>query len=518
MAGEILSVAEMYRADKAAAELGVPGAALMENAGRAVAEAVRARYQPCPVVVLCGPGNNGGDGFVAARHLAAAGWSVRLALLGPRDRLSGDAAHHAGLWDGAVEALNESAVPGLYGGAGLVIDALFGAGLSRPLEGAARAAVEAVNADGLPVAAVDVPSGVSGDSGARVGEVAVRAALTVTFARKKPGHLLLPGRLLCGEVVVADIGIPEAVLTGIAPQTFENGPALWSARYPWRRPDSHKYHFGHALILGGAVVTGAGRLAARAALRVGAGLVTVACTRETLPIYALSAPSAITALVESEADYQALLADRRKNAVLLGPGNGVGPQTRGRALAALGAGKAAAPGAAKAVVLDADALTSFEARPSDLFEAIEGDCVLTPHEGEFRRLFADREGDKLTRARAAAALSGAVVLLKGADSVIAAPDGRAAINANAPPELATAGTGDVLAGLIVGLLAQGMLSFDAACAAAWLHGETGAALGPGLIAEDLPEALPGVLRRLREAAPEVAPEVTPAGAVAPPRV
>ena len=501
----VLSVAEMYRADKAAAEHGVPGVALMENAGRAIAEAVRARHQPCPVVVLCGPGNNGGDGFVAARHLAAAGWSVRLALLGAGDRLSGDAAHHAGLWDGAVEALDEPAVPGLLGGAGLVIDALFGAGLSRPLEGAARAAVEAVNAGGLPVAAVDVPSGVSGDSGALVGEVALRAALTVTFSRKKPGHLLLPGRLLCGEVVVADIGIPETVLTGIAPQAFENGPALWSARYPWRRPDSHKYHFGHALILGGAVVTGAGRLAARAALRVGAGLVTVACTRETLPIYALSAPSVITAPVETEADYQALLADRRKNAVLLGPGNGVGAQTRGRALAALGAGKA--------VVLDADALTSFEARPSDLFEAIQGalqgalqgaiggSCVLTPHEGEFARLFGELDGDKLARARAAAALSGAVVLLKGADSVIAAPDGRAAINANAPPELATAGTGDVLAGLIVGLLAQGMTSFDAACAAAWLHGETGAALGPGLIAEDLPEALPGVLRRLREAAP-----------------
>ncbi|MCH8996707.1 MAG: NAD(P)H-hydrate dehydratase, partial [Proteobacteria bacterium] len=417
--------------------------------------------------------------------------------------------HHAGLWDGAVEALDEAAVPGLFGGAELVIDALFGAGLSRPLEGAARAAVEAVNAGGLAVAAVDVPSGVAGDSGALVGEVAVRAALTVTFSRKKPGHLLLPGRTLCGEVVVADIGIPETVLTGIGPQTFENGPALWSARYPWRRPDSHKYHFGHALILGGAVMTGAGRLAARAALRAGAGLVTVACTRATLPIYALSAPSIITAPVETEADYQALLADRRKNAVLLGPGNGVGPQTRGRALAALGAGKAAALGAGKAVVLDADALTSFEARPSDLFEAIEGPCVLTPHEGEFGRLFADRDGDKLVRARAAAALSGAVVLLKGADSVIAAPDGRAAINANAPPELATAGTGDVLAGLIVGLLAQGMTSFDAACAAAWLHGETGAALGPGLIAEDLPEALPGVLRRLREAAPAPAAVTSP---------
>jgi NAD(P)H-hydrate epimerase len=323
-----------------------------------------------------------------------------------------------------------------------------------------------------------------------LGEAAVEAALTVTFFRKKPGHLLLPGRLRCGEVVVADIGIPDSVLTEIAPHTFENTAALWSARYPWRRLDSHKYHFGHALVLGGAVVTGAGRLAARAALRVGAGLVTVACSRESLPIYAMSAPSVITAPVDTAADYQALLADPRKNAVLVGPGNGVGPETRARSLAALDAGKA--------VVLDADALTSFEARPPELFDAVAGPCVLTPHEGEFRRLFPDLEGDKLTRARAAAARGGAVVLLKGADTVIAAADGRAAINANAPAALATAGTGDVLAGLIVGLLAQGMNSFDAACAAVWLHGEAGAALGPGLIAEDLCEALPGVLRGLWE--------------------
>ncbi len=488
MTSEVLTVEEMSRADAAAVAGGVPGVELMENAGRAVAEALQARWQPGPALVLCGPGNNGGDGFVAARHLAAAGWTVRLALLGTREALKGDAAHHAGLWDGPVAALED--VPGLIGGAGLVVDALFGAGLSRPLEGAARAAVVAVNEAGLSAVAVDVPSGLSGDTGAVLGEVALQAALTVTFFRKKPGHLLLPGRMLCGETVVAGIGIPEEVLDEIAPRTAENAPAIWLERYPRRRLDSHKYDYGHALIVGGTVMTGAGRLAARAALRVGAGLVTVTCSRETLPIYAQSTPSLITAPVEVEADYHQLLADARMNAVLVGPGNGVGEQTRARALAALEVGRA--------VVLDADALTSFQDKPRHLFRAIKSRCVLSPHEGEFTRLFPGTGGDKLARSRAAADESGAVVLLKGADTVIAAPDGRAAINGNAPATLATAGTGDVLAGLIVGLLAQGMNSFDAACAAAWLHGAAGAALGPGLIAEDLPEALPGVLRRLLE--------------------
>ncbi len=506
MTDELLSVAEMARADAAAVAAGVPGVELMENAGRAVAEAIRVRHPsggPAgPVLVLCGPGNNGGDGFVAARHLVAAGWPVRLALLGARDRLSGDAAHHAALWEepaeGTIEALTEDGAEALLDDAEVVIDALFGAGLSRPLEGAARRVVELLASSRATVVAVDVPSGVSGDSGAVLGAAldatAVQAALTVTFFRKKPGHLLLPGRRRCGEVVVADIGIPDRVLDGIAPRTFENRPGLWGAGYPWRGLGDHKYDFGHALVLGGARMTGAGRLAARAALRVGAGLVTVACPPEALAIYALSTPSAIAVPAAGEADFAALLADGRKNAVLLGPGNGVGPETRARTLAALAAG----PGSGRATVIDADALTSFQDRPAELFESISGRCVLTPHEGEFRRLFPDLEGDKLSRARAAAARSGAVVLLKGADSVIAAPDGRAAINANAPAALATAGTGDVLAGLVVGLLAQGMNSFDASCAAVWLHGESGEACGLGLIAEDLSEALPGVLQGLGE--------------------
>lgn len=499
----ILTTQEMYRADAAAVAAGVPGVELMENAGRAVAEAARARFAPGPVLVLCGPGNNGGDGFVAARHLAAAGWPVRLALLGGREALKGDAAHHAGLWTGPVEPLSEAGLPGLLSEAALVIDALFGAGLTRPLEGAARAALEAVTAAGLPVVAVDVPSGLSGDSGEILGgEVlgagAFRAALTVTFFLKKPGHLLLPGRALCGEVLVEDIGIPSSVLSEIAPATFENAPPLWSHGYPWRGPESHKYDFGHAVVLGGEHMTGAARLAALAALRVGAGLVSLACPRAALPIYAASSPSLITAPLESQADFEDLLGDPRRNAVLVGPGLGLGEAVRHSALTALGAGKA--------VVLDADALTAFQDRPAELFKAIRGDCVLTPHEGEFRRLFPDLTGDKLARARAAAQASGAVVLLKGGDTVIAAPDGRAAINVNAPPSLATAGAGDVLAGLVLGLLAQtsgtqtggrGPLGpFEAACAAAWLHGEAAAGLGPGLIAEDLPGALPSVLGRL----------------------
>jgi NAD(P)H-hydrate epimerase len=481
----LLSVAEMSRADAAAIAAGVAGSELMENAGRAVAQSVQGRCDRRPVLVCCGPGNNGGDGFAAARHLAAAGWPVRVALLGDRAGLKGDAAHHAAQWHGEVLPLAET----LLADSELVVDALFGAGLSRPLEGAARAVVTAMNARGLPVAAVDVPSGLSGDSGQPLGQSAVRAAFTVTFFRKKPGHLLLPGRELCGEVVVADIGIPDAVLAEIAPRTWENCPELWVGGYPRRRTADHKYRFGHAVVLGGASVTGAARLAARAALRIGAGLVTVACPREALTVYALSMPSLITQPLDGPQDFAALVTDPRLNAVLLGPGNGVSAETRNCVLAALKDGS-------RVVVLDADALTVFQDDPGDLFAAIAGPCVLTPHEGEFARLFPDLDGDKLVRARQAAKRSGAVVLVKGADTVIAAPDGSAVVNANAPPDLATAGAGDVLAGLVLGLLAQGMTIFEATCAAAWLHGEVAAILGPGLIAEDLPEALPKALSRL----------------------
>ena len=478
----VLSTEEMGRADTAATAAGVPGAVLMGHAGAAVARAVMDRWSPRPAVVLCGPGNNGGDGYVVARLLAEAGWTVELASLGGVGRLAGDAAVHAAHWSGPVRALE----PAVLDGAALVVDALFGAGLARALDGPARAVVDAVGARRLALAAIDVPSGVDGDTGAVLG-AAPQARLTVTFFRKKPAHLLLPGRALCGEVVVADIGIPEGVLGEIAPRLSENGPALWATRLPRRSLAGHKYDRGHALILGGTEMTGAARLAARGAMRAGAGLVTIASAPAALPIYAACMAGLLTAPITDARGFAALLGDARKNAVLVGPGAGIDETTRAATLATLDAGKAA--------VLDADALTVFGDDPEALFGRLHPACLLTPHEGEFARLF-DGTGSKLERARAAAARSGAAVLLKGADTVIAAPDGRAAINANAPPTLATAGAGDVLAGIALGLMAQGLAAFSAGAAAAWLHGAAAAAFGPGLIAEDIAEALPGVWRGL----------------------
>jgi len=480
----LLTVAEMYRADALAIAAGTPGEALMEAAGRAVADTIRRRWAGRPVAVLCGPGNNGGDGFVVARLLAADGWPVRVALLGERAALKGDAALNAGRWAGPVAPL----APAALDGCDLVVDAIFGAGLGRAPEGAAAATIAAIAERGLRCVAVDVPSGVHGDSGAVLG-AAPRAEVTVTFFRRKPCHLLLPGRVHCGEVVVADIGIPDAVLDTIRPATFADEPPLWRHRFPRPAIDGHKYARGHAVVVGGATMTGAGRLAARAALRAGAGLVTVAAPPEAVPVYAAGTAAVIVAPVAGPQALAAFLADPRRNAVLVGPGAGADPATRATTLAVLAAGRR--------TVIDADALTAFADDAGPLLAATAAaECVLTPHEGEFARLFGAGGGDKPARARAAARRAGAVVLLKGADTVIAAPDGRAAINANAPPTLATAGAGDVLAGFVLGLLAQGMPAFEAACAAAWLHGAAAAAFGPGLIADDLPDLLPQALARL----------------------
>jgi len=481
----LLTPDEMRQADRIAIAAGVSGAQLMESAGRAAADAIRQRWTPRPVSVLCGPGNNGGDGFVVARHLAAHGWPVRVGLLGERAALRGDAAHHAALWQGGVEALSDS----LLDGAGLVVDALFGAGLARPVDGLAVQVLGRLGASGLPVCAIDVPSGLDGATGAVLG-TAVRAALTVTFFRRKPGHLLLPGRVLCGELVVADIGIPESAVQEVRPAVYANSPELWLDAYPWPRLDGHKYDRGHVLIMGGEVMTGAARLSALSAARAGAGLVSVAAPAPAWPVYAASLTSIIVHPIDDGSDLQHLLDDERRNVIVVGPGAGVSEATRQHVLAALNTGRK--------VVLDADAITSFQGNPGQLFAAMAGACVLTPHEGEFGRLFA-HAGDKLQRARAAAAESGAIVLLKGADTVIAAPDGSAIINENAPPDLATGGTGDVLTGLIAGLMAQGMQPFRAAAAAAWLHGEAATLFGPGLIAEDLPAMLPRVLHALKKA-------------------
>ena len=484
----LLSAVQMAAADRLTVASGISNNDLMENAGRPVAQAILARWTRRPVLVLCGPGSNGGDGFVAARYLAQANWPVRVALLVPFAQLHGAAAWHAGLWDGPVEPLTPAALDG----AELVVDAIFGAGLSRPLEGAAAHTIAAASARNMTIIAVDVPSGLMGDTGVNAG--AVPCVLTVTCFRKKPGHLLQPGRSLCGELIVADIGTPASVFDKAGPDTFENDPSLWEQSLPVLPPDGNKYTRGHALVWGGWPTTGAARMAARAAARAGAGLVTVAVPEAALAVYAAALTSVMVSPVARPQDLYHLMADIRYTALLIGPGAGVGSDTREHVRALLRAGRA--------TVLDADALTSYADDPSTLFGAIEhcGDrCVLTPHEGEFARLFqgsVDGHADKLSRARAGARVSGAVVVLKGSDTVVAAPDGRAIINANAPPTLATAGAGDVLSGLVLGLLAQGMDSFLAAAAAVWLHGAAASHFGPGLLAEDLPDRLPAVLRRL----------------------
>jgi NAD(P)H-hydrate epimerase len=475
----LLDVRRMSEADRITVAGGTSVNELMDNAGKSVAREIQKRWSVRPVIVLCGPGNNGGDGLAAARQLSESGWPVRVALLGQRDHLAGAALHHA--WHGSFERLT----PSVLDGAELVVDAIFGAGLSRALDGSTEETLIAAARKKFPIIAIDVPSGLMGDTGEVLGAVA--SDLTVTFFRKKPGHLLLPGRLLCGEVVVADIGIPTSVLDQIAPDTFENDPMLWISSLPRPTEGGNKYTRGHALISGGYPMTGAARMAAHAAARAGAGLTTIAVASIALPVYAAALTSIIVQPLAVPEDFVCLLDDQRYSALLIGPGAGIGEETRTRVLAMLATGRP--------TLLDADAISSFADDPATLEQAITGPCVLTPHDGEFRRLF-DPSGDKLVRTRAAARRSGAVIVLKGSDTVITAPDGRAVINNNAPPTLATAGSGDVLSGILLGLLAQGMDPFLAAAAAVWLHGAAATEFGPGLIADDLPDLLPGVFRQL----------------------
>lgn len=478
---EIITVAQMREIDAKAAETGAPTRTLMENAGTAVAREIQARWTPRPTVVLCGPGANGGDGFVAARKLAEGGWPVRVGFLGNRAALKGDAADASSAWMGWVDPADVALLePGV-----LVVDALFGAGLSRPLDGVAADLAAAARAH--DVVAIDLPSGAHGDGAAPEGPV-FAADVTVTFVRKKRAHVLEPTRALCGEVVVADIGVPDAALAHIADAPVENGPHLW--RLPWPDAAAHKHARGHAMVVsGGAGRTGAARLAARAALRIGAGLVTLISPTTAVRDNA----NQITAIMlEPARDTQEVRAIAEKAASLVvGPAAGVTQRTRETVIELAGL--------KTPMVLDADALTVFAGESDAFFAAVHDACVATPHSGEFRRLFpdlADSEARKIERARAAAKRAGCVMLLKGPDTVIAAPDGRAAVNTTGSPFLATAGSGDVLAGLIAGLAAQGMAAFEAACAGAWLHGKLGESLGPGLIAEDLPEALPALLNAL----------------------
>ena len=488
---ELLTPREMQEADRLTIAGGVESFALMQRAGRAVADAAAALCESGHIVVVAGRGNNGGDGFIAAADLAARGRDVSVVLLCNRESLKGDAARAAQQWKGAVLAC----APESLGRPALIIDALFGAGLDRPVKGDPQVMIDAINASDVPVLAVDLPSDINGTTGEVMG-IAVDAVRTVTFFRRKPGHLLLPGRTHCGEVQVADIGIAPSVLDEIKPRVFENVPALWREEFPVPKIDGHKYARGHAVVVSGDLAaTGAARLAARSALRAGAGLVTLASPVDALAVNAAALTAVMIRSVDTPAQFAELLEDKRLNACVIGPGAGIGQRTREFVLAALSG--------QRSVVLDADALTSFTDNPKQLFDAIKkagAQIVLTPHQCEFARLFkseaADTSLSKLERTRAAAKESGAVVLLKGPDTVVASPDGRASIAANAPPWLATAGAGDVLAGMIGGMLAQGVDAFNASSIGVWMHGEAAHQFGPGLIAEDLSEMLPEVFSDL----------------------
>lgn len=488
---ELLTAEEMRRAERLAIDSGIPSLKLMENAGLGVTEEVVRRFpRGSKVVVLCGPGNNGGDGFVAARSLRERGYSVRLALLGKVEDITRDAKEMARRWDEAIEPMTATTL----NGAEVVVDAIWGSGLKGPVNGVPAQLIEVATERELPVVAVDVPTGLDMTHGNVQGPV-FKAVATVTFFRRKTGHLLLPGRRYCGDVRTVDIGIPPSILADIAPQTFLNEPEFWLNYFPRLKPDGHKYDRGHAVVVSGPMEsTGASRLAARAALRVGAGLVTVATSKAAFYINAAQLTSIMISAFEGAqglADY--LHSDPRLNAILIGPGAGISQETRENVAAVLST--------EATVVLDADGLTSFKDEPQELFALIKqrpAPTILTPHQGEFERIFPElgNAESKLVQARRAAEISGGVIVFKGPDTIIAAPDGLAAVTESAPPWLATAGTGDVLAGLITGLSAQGMAALDAAVASVWVHGELARTVGPGMISEDMAEHLPQLLQRL----------------------
>ncbi len=497
---EILTPDEMAACDRGAIERGpFDGLGLMRRAGAAVAAVMLERFADARRVdVLCGPGNNGGDGYVVAEILRLSGVDVSVFSDGP-PREGGDAALAASecaLWPQPLAAFSP-------GKGSVVVDALYGAGLLRPLAANVQRAVGLVNAAGVPVIAVDLPSGVSGATGQVLG-AAFRAEVTVTFVRKKPGHLLLPGKLLCGELIVADIGVSERIVAEAGVQCFENGPDLWRHNLPTPAIDAHKYSRGHvAVFSGGATATGAARLAALAAARAGAGAVTVLSPAEALAANCAHMTSIMVRRADTVDEALAFFAERRPAATVYGPGLSPEPETGLRLLELLDRASPAPP-----AVVDASALTSLAKEPGLLMPPFGGrasSLVITPHEGEFERLFPDFDKDrhpsKVERARLAARQIDGVVVYKGPDTVVAAPDGRTAINTNGVPWLATAGSGDVLSGIVGGLLAQRMPAFEAACAAVWMHGAAARRFGAGLIAEDLPLALPPVLRDLYGTAP-----------------
>lgn len=492
--GFCLSREEMKEAEQRAITHGVSGLQMMGCAGREIAKIIKKRFsnKDANILVLCGSGNNGGDGFVVAKHLHHAGYRVHAIAMTSLDQLAPDALYMAKqcnapktVYQGDDRFWEEHLAK-----ADLVIDALFGTGLSRPIEGNVFRLIEAVNKSSAKVIAIDIPSGIDANTGGLLG-IAMNATMTVTFEAKKPGHILQPGKAYVGELQVVGIDIPTDVMASFTPSILRNTPMVWGKHLPIRPEASHKYHAGHLVVRGGEVLQGAAKLVSLSGLRVGAGLVTIAVPSKALPQYCASNLSVMQKPVDTVEEWNQFVSDPRVTAMVIGPGNGVGELTKQLVFASCRLGKS--------LVLDADGLTSVGGDIDSLTQLTHDHVVITPHEGEWERCFARKlnsQDDKVTRARATASLLKGVVVLKGNDTVIASHDGRIVINDHTTSLLATAGTGDVLSGLIAGLMAAGMKPFEAACAAVWIHGDLALRTGIGMISEDLPDTIPEVLQSL----------------------
>jgi len=500
----LLTAAEMQAVDARAVQQGLDSFALMQQASQAVADEVQAVLEQvsvkpnCPpifVLVLAGPGNNGGDGLCAAAFLKQAGVDVRVLRLGKAPSPGSDADKALLLLDEECLSPDSPSLSEAIVTATVIVDALFGAGLTRAFDPLIAHLIDAVNESKALRIAVDVPSGLDGNTH-RAFSPCVRAHRTVTFFRFKPAHLLYPGRQLCGDKVLKQIGLSDEQLPTHVPECHINAPAVFASQLPYPHFSMHKFDRGHVLVRSGPIeATGAARLSATSALCCGAGLCTLASSSEALSVNASHLTAVMLARIDTLKQWQAQLLDERINVLVIGPGNGVNNATRDTVLASLAT--------SKSLVLDADALSCWSEEPKLLFEAIgqtRADVVLTPHAGEFARLFGKSikqdASSRLHQARQAAVLSQAVVVYKGADTVIASPCGKACINANAPPWLATAGAGDVLAGIIAALMAQGMPVFAASCAGVWLHGRAAASLNYPLCAEQLPMQIAEELKAL----------------------
>lgn len=485
MTTAILTCDQVRAAEQKAADVGISLWALMQKAGQACADVLHAEFPQGRVVVLAGPGNNGGDAFVAAERLRDLGRTVSLYDLAPAAERTPEGRMALEALTGPRQPLEDMRLQP----DDIVLDGLFGAGLSRPLEGEAAFAVEQVNASGAKVVAIDVPSGAMGDTGAISGP-AIRADVTVTFCCRKPAHVLYPAAGLCGEVIAAEIGFADFVESVSGGMLHLNDPALWLNKLRWPETGGHKHKRGRLGVVTGPIDgTGAARLAAQAGLRIGAGTVRMFCPPSALIVVATAVTSPLVAAFKDV--HELLSLTEEVQAVVIGPAAGVNDTTR--------ANVEALAKADRTLVLDADAITVFKGEADLLGGLLEAPAVLTPHTGEFERLFPgllETAPSKIEAAREAARRVSAIVVLKGSDTVIAAPDGRAAVNIHATPFLATAGSGDVLAGVIGGLLAQGLDAFDAACAGVWMHGDAGLRAGPGMMAEDLDAALRETVRDL----------------------